>query len=126
MLGKSAMKLSRGTVQTTFFLCASLTCSEARGFQDVLPRGDKVCLLLQEFRRNMQTLLSRQAFPAVLVCAVSGSWGDDHDLAGRNHNALLDAQQLYLMLKVFSISIRTRTSDFSIMGRRYLSRNDSA
>jgi hypothetical protein len=79
---------------------------EAEGFHDVLPGNENVCLLLLEFRENVKRVLGRtcyrgRSFPLSLPVLFLLLFGEDHELSGRNHHALLDAQQLALMAKLF-------------------------
>lgn len=79
---------------------------EAEGFHDVLPGDENVCLLLHEFRANVQRVLGRtcyrnRSFPLKLPVLFPLLFGENHELSGRNHHALVDAQQLSLVVKVF-------------------------
>lgn len=79
---------------------------EAEGFHDVLPGDENVCLLLHEFRANVQRVLGRtcyrnHSFPLTLPVLFPLLFGENHELSGRNHHALVDAQQLSLLVKVF-------------------------
>ena len=79
---------------------------EQEGFHDVLPGDSNVCLLLKEFRANVKrvigaTCYQNRPFPLSLPVVFLALFGDDHPLSLRNHHALVDAQQLALMAKLF-------------------------
>lgn len=58
-----------------------------------------MCLLLKEFRANMKRVIGTtchrgQIFPLSLPLLFLLLFGENHPLSGRNHHALVDAQQL--------------------------------
>ena len=70
-----------------------------------LPKKGKVLLLYHEFRRNIARHLGRKCFkgkqfilklPVLFTLLFAG-----HSLDGRNHDALVDAQQTVLLLSLF-------------------------
>ncbi|KAI2730406.1 hypothetical protein CBS147332_2258 [Penicillium roqueforti] len=76
------------------------------GLGCVLPGDENVCLLLQEFHTNVRRVLGRtcfkgRTFPLKLPLVFALLFGDTHPLAGRNHRALVDAQQLALLARLF-------------------------
>lgn len=76
------------------------------GFHDVLPGNENMCLLLKEFRGNMKrvvgtTCYRRKSFPLSLPVLFLVLFGENHPLSGRNHHALIDAQQLALVAKLY-------------------------
>lgn len=80
---------------------------QEEGFHDVLPRDENLCLLLREFRINLGRVIGKQCyrggpFPVSLPVLFLLLFGDDDPLSGRNHHALVDAQQLALMAKLFT------------------------
>ncbi|CAI7599446.1 unnamed protein product [Penicillium viridicatum] len=79
---------------------------EQEGFDDVLPGDGNVCLVLNEFRANVKrvigtTCYNGKRFPLNLPTAFPVLFGENHPLSGRNHHALVDAQQLALMARAF-------------------------
>ncbi|KAJ5477946.1 hypothetical protein N7530_003455 [Penicillium desertorum] len=75
-------------------------------FEDVLPGDENVCMLMHEFRINFKNMLGTtcyrgKAFPISLPVLFVVFFGNTHDLAGRNHHALYDAQQTALMMTLF-------------------------
>ncbi|KAJ5168065.1 uncharacterized protein N7482_003659 [Penicillium canariense] len=79
---------------------------EAEGFHDVLPGDENVCRLLLEFRANVKRVIGNtcyqsRPFPLSLSILFLVLFGEDHPLSGRNHHALVDAQQLALMADLF-------------------------
>ncbi|KAJ6126755.1 hypothetical protein N7523_002367 [Penicillium sp. IBT 18751x] len=79
---------------------------EAEGFHNVLPGDQNVCLLFHEFRENVKRVLGTKcyqgrAFPLRLAVLFPLLFGENHELSGRNHHALVDAQRLSLLAKVF-------------------------
>ncbi|KAJ5260467.1 hypothetical protein N7478_012072 [Penicillium angulare] len=71
-----------------------------------LPQSGNVCLLLKEFRPNIDKAVSSKCFRGEPISLkLSGIFvllfGQGHTLAGRNHDALVDAQQLALLAKLF-------------------------
>ena len=72
----------------------------------VLPGDENVCLLLQEFRTNVRRVIGRtcfkgRTFPLTLPLVFVLLFGYAHPLAGRNHRALVNAQQLALLARLF-------------------------
>ena len=79
---------------------------QAEGFDSILPGKEKVCLLLEEFRHNLERNLGRQCFrgrpfPLSLPIVFPIVFGDDHHLTGRNHHAAVDAEQLARLSLLF-------------------------
>jgi hypothetical protein len=79
---------------------------EIEGHYDMLPNNEDLWLLLMEFRGNLERILGRKCFkgrrfPLKLPFLFPLLFGDDHLLAGRNHNAFVDAQQLALLTNLF-------------------------
>ncbi|KAJ5781652.1 uncharacterized protein N7518_010135 [Penicillium psychrosexuale] len=79
---------------------------QQEGLSGVLPGDENVCLLFQEFRTNVRRVLGRtcfkgRSFPLKLPLLFVLLFGDTHPLAGRNHRALVDAQQLALLARLF-------------------------
>lgn len=79
---------------------------EQEGFDDVLPGDENVCLVLNEFRDNVKAVIGTTChdggrFPLNLPTAFLVLSGENHPLSGRNHHALVDAQQLALMARLF-------------------------
>lgn len=79
---------------------------DAEGYHDVLPNNEGVCLLLKEFRGNLNRILGKdcfhgRGFPLRLPFVFPLLFGEDHPLAGRNHNAIVDSQQLALLTNLF-------------------------
>ena len=71
-----------------------------------LPRDKLVCRLLLEYRANIYSVLGKKCFhgwpiPLALLTIFGMLFGMGHPLAGRNHDALVDSQQLALMAKLF-------------------------
>jgi hypothetical protein len=80
---------------------------QEEGFHDVLPGDENLCLLLQEFRDNVKRVLGPTCFrggrfPLSLSVVFLLLFGENHPLSGRNHHALVDAQQLALIAQVFN------------------------
>ncbi|CAI7568068.1 unnamed protein product [Penicillium glandicola] len=78
---------------------------EQENFHDILPGDESVCLLLKEFRDNLDrelgtTCFQGKAFPLSLPVVFMVIFEDD-PLVGRNHHALVDAQQLAMMARLF-------------------------
>ncbi|KGO65779.1 Zinc finger, C2H2 [Penicillium italicum] len=76
------------------------------GFDDVLPGNANLCLLYHEFRINIKRVLGTscyrgRAFPLSLPALFPLLFGVNDPLAGQNHHALVDAQQLSQMARVF-------------------------
>ncbi|CAG7970456.1 unnamed protein product [Penicillium nalgiovense] len=79
---------------------------EDEKFEDVLPGDENVCMLMHEFRINLKNMLGTtcyrgKAFPISLPVPFVVFFGNTHDLAGRNHHALYDAQQTAMMTTLF-------------------------
>ncbi|KAJ5961742.1 hypothetical protein N7501_006683 [Penicillium viridicatum] len=78
-------------------------------FQDVLPGNENMCLLLKEVRGNMKRVVGTtcyrgQRFPLslpMLFLLFLLLFEGNHPLSGRNHHALVDAQQLALVAKLY-------------------------
>jgi len=92
--------------QSSFDLSYLRDWLEAEGFNDVLPGNENVCLLLMEFRENVKRVLGRtryrgRSFPLSLPVLFLLLFGENHKLSGCNHHAVVDAQQLALMGKLF-------------------------
>ncbi|KAJ5905264.1 uncharacterized protein N7473_002180 [Penicillium subrubescens] len=78
----------------------------AEGFDNVLPAGQNLCLLLLEFRANVDRVLGREcfrgrSFPLGLPTLFRVVFGEDDPLVGKNHHAVVDAMQLSLLAIVF-------------------------
>jgi hypothetical protein len=87
--------LSWHTSPTDLILLRELLASG--GYDDILPSNENCILLIPEYRKGLPKNSSGKVFPAGLEVLFSILFAD-HDLAGRNHRALVDAQQLRLML----------------------------
>jgi hypothetical protein len=74
---------------------------EAEGYSDVLPPDSKCVRMVQPFRVNLGKLLDGTSFPLRLQILFPLFHGTRHELAGRNHHALVDAQQTRLMFRSF-------------------------
>jgi hypothetical protein len=79
---------------------------DAEGHHGVLPSNQRLCLLLREFRVNLDRIIGKECFrgrpfPLRLPFLFPLLFGDDHPLAGRNHNAIVDALQLALLTNLF-------------------------
>ncbi|CAG8152603.1 unnamed protein product [Penicillium nalgiovense] len=76
------------------------------GFADILPGDENICLLIPEFRANINRVLGKKcfqgrSFPLSLPVVFPLFCGPTHELLGRNHHALYDSQQLSLMMRLF-------------------------
>jgi hypothetical protein len=77
---------------------------EAEGHHGILP-GDSKCIpVITDFRANLtQARLSNgRVFPLTLPIAFPAFFGIRHPLCGRNHQAIVDTLQLWLMIEAFS------------------------
>jgi hypothetical protein len=79
---------------------------DAEGHHNMLPSNQRLFLLLKEFRANLEQTIGKDCFhgrrfPLKLPFVFPLLFGEGHDLAGRNHNALIDAQQLASMVILF-------------------------
>jgi hypothetical protein len=74
---------------------------EAEGYSDVLPRDWKCVGMVRPFRANLGKLSDGTPFPLRLPILFPLFHGTRHELAGRNHHALVDAQQTRLMFWSF-------------------------
>ncbi|KAJ5905265.1 uncharacterized protein N7473_002181 [Penicillium subrubescens] len=79
---------------------------DAEGHHNVLPNNKRLCLLSKKFRGNLERTIGKDCFrgchfPLILPFVFPLLFGEDHCLTGRNHNALIDAQQLALMAIMF-------------------------
>ncbi|KAJ5814748.1 hypothetical protein N7474_006525 [Penicillium riverlandense] len=104
-----------GISKKTIFLSWATWCFDlsflrdwlgAEGFHDVLPGDENVCLLLKEFRLNVSRVIGRTCYrgggvPLSLPVLFLLLFGENHRLSGRNHHALVDAQQLSMIAEVF-------------------------
>ncbi|KAJ5415954.1 Threonyl/alanyl tRNA synthetase SAD, partial [Penicillium sp. CMV-2018d] len=81
-------------------------------FQDVLPGNGNMCLLLKEVRGNTKRVVGTtcyrgQRFPLslpilfLLFLLFLLFFGENHPLSGSNHHALVDAQKLALVAKLY-------------------------
>lgn len=78
---------------------------DAEGHHDVLPNNESVFLLL-EFRGNLDRILGQEcfqgrSFPLKLPFVFPLLFRNDDPLAGRNHNAIVDALQLSQMTNLY-------------------------
>jgi hypothetical protein len=89
--------LSWHTSPTDLILLRELLASG--GYDDILPSNENCILLIPEYRKGLPKNSLGKVFPAGLEVLFSILFAD-HDLAGRNHRALADAQQLRLMFLV--------------------------
>lgn len=109
-------KLQEAGISTdTTFLAWATWCFDLKylrnwlqqeGFHNVLPEEKELCLVLNEFRDNLNAIIGYKCyrggvFPLRLSLVFPLLFGKDHPLAGRNHHALVDAQQLSLMTRLF-------------------------
>lgn len=72
----------------------------------MLPNNERVFLLLKEFRGNLDRILGKECFhghrfPLKLPFVFPLLFGKGDPLAGRNHNAILDALQLAQMTNLY-------------------------
>lgn len=79
---------------------------EQEWFENVLPGDQNVCLVLNEFRANVRRVIGTtchdgRRFPLNLPTVFPMLFGENHPLSGRNHHALIDAQQLALVAKLY-------------------------
>ncbi|KAJ5990079.1 hypothetical protein N7522_010286 [Penicillium canescens] len=98
---------------------------EEEGFYDVLPGDENLCLLLQELRNNVRRVLGRSCFrggrfPLSLSVVFLLLFGESHPLSGRNHHALVDAQQLVLIAQVFNDLCKPPPQNERVYWRRSL------
>jgi len=83
------------TSPTDLVLLQELLASS--GYDDILPSNENYTLLIPEYQKGLPKNSSGKVFPTGLEVLFSILFAD-HDLASRNHRALVDAQQLRLML----------------------------
>ena len=78
---------------------------ESEGEYGVLPPNSQCIPLIPYFQRNLQgaKLPNNKRFPLTLPILFPIMMGTDHVLAGRNHHALVDAQQLQCMMAIFRV-----------------------
>lgn len=79
---------------------------EQEGFDDSLPKDKYLHRDRMEFRQNLKEILGSTcwksgSFPLSLETVFPVLCGFDHPLAGKNHHALADAQQLALLTLLF-------------------------
>jgi hypothetical protein len=77
---------------------------DAEGHHNVILSNQRLCLLLKEFQRSFGPTWngpSARIVPLKLPFVFPLLFGEDHSLMERNHNALIDAQQLALMAILF-------------------------
>ena len=116
----------------TFFLSWASSCFDLpylrqwlqqESLDNVLPGNENVCLLLQEFRTNVRRVIGHTCFkgrtfsltlPLVFVLL----FGDAHLLARRNPRALVDAQQLALLARLFIGLCKPPAGGFTGRGRQ--------
>ena len=100
------------TPQTTFVtwhkhavdLSALRDWLELEGEHGILPDDSHCVLLLNDFRQNLRAvrLESGSRFPLSLPILFPVFMGTKHPLAGRNHHAAVDAQQLYQLVNILT------------------------
>ncbi|KAF5603961.1 Threonyl alanyl tRNA synthetase SAD [Fusarium pseudocircinatum] len=78
---------------------------ESEGEYGVLPPNSQCIPLIPYFQRNLQgaKLSNNKRFPLTLPILFPIMMGTDHVLAGRNHHALVDAQQQQFMMAIFRV-----------------------
>lgn len=95
---------------------------EQNGCTDILPPDENCVLVLKDIQRNLPFLPSGEKLSAKLE-VIFPLFFPDHDLVGRNHRALVDAQQLRLVTMAFEeacqpLANRNRTPGRVILGRK--------
>lgn len=82
---------------------------ESEGEYGVLPDDSQCLPILVYFRRNLKAVKRKdgRAFPLNLPLLFPLFMGTLHKLAGRNHHASIDAQQLYYMVEIFAMLCRS-------------------
>ncbi|KAF4472348.1 Threonyl alanyl tRNA synthetase SAD [Fusarium albosuccineum] len=82
---------------------------ESEGEHRVLPDDSQCLPIIMYFRRNLKTvkLKDGRMFPLRLPLIFPLFHGLRHELAGRNHHAVVDAQQLYHMVEIFAMLCRS-------------------
>lgn len=100
------------TPQTTFVtwhnyaadLSALRDWLELEGEHGILPDDSHCVLVLNDFRQNLNTVRfkSGSRFPLNLPIIFPAFMGTKHPLAGRNHHAAVDAQQLYHLVNALA------------------------
>lgn len=90
---------------------------KAQGYSNILPPDSNCVTMVQTFRLNIGRLSDGRSFPLRLKILFSLFYGSRHELSGRNHHALVDAQQTRLMLMRFM----TLCSDSSTLENSQLS-----
>ena len=66
---------------------------EAEGYYNILPSDSNCVSMVQPFRTNIGKLPDGRRFPLRLEILFSLFYDNRHELSGRNHHALVDAQQ---------------------------------
>ena len=74
---------------------------EAEGYSDILPPDSKCVGMVRPFRANLGKLSDGTPFPLRLPILFPLFHSTRHELAGRNHHALVDAQQTCLIFRSF-------------------------
>jgi len=74
---------------------------DAEGYRDIFPLDSKCVRMIHLFRKNLRKLLNGMPFPLRLPFLFPLFHGIHHELSGRNHHALVDAQQTRLMFQAF-------------------------
>jgi hypothetical protein len=83
---------------------------EAEGYSNILPPDTRCVGMVQPFRENLRKLPDGTAFPLRLPILFPLVHGIRHELAGRNHHALVDAQQTRLMFQTFRVLCQERSA----------------
>ncbi|KAJ5707783.1 hypothetical protein N7488_007584 [Penicillium malachiteum] len=81
---------------------------EAAGYSGVLPGNDRCYLVMQDFRYNLDRILGKTTFeggvfPLSLPIFFPVVMGEGHRLSGRNHRALIDTQQLAILVNRLAV-----------------------
>jgi len=76
---------------------------EAEGHSGILPQEENCVMATLEFRNNLTRakLENGKSFPCKLAVIFPVLFETRHQLYGRNHHALVDTMQLYLMTRAF-------------------------
>jgi hypothetical protein len=93
---------------TTIDLSALRGWLESEGQFKVLPDDSRCLPIMPHIRRNLKAALrdDGRTVPAALSVLFPLVMGSQHELAGRNHHAAVDAQQAYYLTEVYLMQCR--------------------
>jgi hypothetical protein len=94
---------------------------EAEGYKGILPPDSHCITLTHAFQRNLRIckLSNGKLFPTSLPALFPLFFGTGHHLYGRNHHALVDTLQLWLMFQAFKqlcLPLSDPKRDWQILG----------